>query len=149
MAAEALQILVFEVAGRHYGLPVADVRELQRAVTILPLPHAEPAVEGIINLRGAIVPVVDLRRRLRLAPKPLECSDHFIVAQSAGRQVALRVDRALDLVQLDAAAVEDARKAVPGAEGIAWVARMAGDLVLIPDLQHLLARLEPPQGGEP
>src|SRR5437588_10594891 len=96
------EILVFEVDGRRYGLPASEVQELLRAVAIVPLPLAGPAVEGVVNLRGRVVPVFDLRVRLGLPARAVAPSDHLIVAQSGGRLVALRVDRALDLVQLDA-----------------------------------------------
>jgi purine-binding chemotaxis protein CheW len=61
-----LQVLVFEVAGRRYGLPADDVQELLRAVSIVPLPRAPAVVEGVINLRGKVVPVLDVRGRFRL-----------------------------------------------------------------------------------
>jgi purine-binding chemotaxis protein CheW len=140
--AETLPVLVFEVGGRRYGLPAADVRELLRAVAILPLPQAPPAVEGIINLRGTIVPVLDLRQRFRLPARPLEHTDHFIVAGAGDRTVALRVDRAVDLIQLDAADLEDMRGVVPGVEYVTWVARLPHDLVLIHDLRTFLSRSE-------
>src|SRR5882672_6593162 len=74
------EILLFEIGGERYGLPSVDVRELVRAVTIVPLPRAPAIVEGLINLRGRIVPVLDVRSRFRVPAKPLEPSDHFIIA---------------------------------------------------------------------
>jgi purine-binding chemotaxis protein CheW len=126
------EILVFEVDGRRFGLPAAEVRELLRAVAIVPLPLAGPAVEGVVNLRGRVVPVLDLRARLGLPARAVAPSDHLIVAQSEGRLVALRVDRALDLVRLDAG---------PCAEGEAEgprVARLADGLAPLLDLRALL-----------
>jgi purine-binding chemotaxis protein CheW len=139
---ESLQVLVVEVGGQHYGLPVADVRELVRAVAIVPLPRAPAVVEGIINLRGRIVPVLDIRSRFRLPAKPLEYTDHFVVAQTGERLVALRVDRALDLVQLEADDVEEARGVIPGADYVSWVAKLPHNLVLIHDLRTFLSRAE-------
>jgi hypothetical protein len=89
-------ILVFEIGGRRFGLPAAEVRELLRAVTILPLPLAPDVVEGIINVRGTVVPVLDIRARLRLPAKAAEPSDHLIVVEPGGRPVVLRIDRALN-----------------------------------------------------
>lgn len=140
MAEESLQVLVFEVGGRRYGLPVSNVQELLRAVTITPLPHALEPVEGFINLRGTIVPVLDIRTRFQLPTRPVEYTDHFIVAQAGKRLVALRVERALDLVSLEASAVEDARSMVTGLHEVKWLARLAGELVPVLDLDNLLAR---------
>lgn len=137
MPGEFLEVLVFEMAGQFYGLPAGDVRELLRAVALTPVPGAPPCVEGALNLRGSIVPVYDLRPYFRLPGKSLELSDHLIVTRAGQRLVALHVDRALQLVRLDSAAVTD-EAAGPG---VAYVARASGlprGLVLIRDLQALL-----------
>jgi purine-binding chemotaxis protein CheW len=131
---ESFTVLVFDVAGQRHGLPASDVQELLRAVAIVPLPRAPAGVEGIINLRGQVVPVVSLRGRLGQPDRPLEPSDHFIVVRAAGRLVALRVDRALDLVRLGPADLGP----VEELGGVGWVARLADGLVLIHDLQSLL-----------
>ncbi len=139
---DTTQVLVFEVGGRRFGLPAAVVREVVRAVETLPLPKAPAVVEGVINVRGKVVPVLDVRGRFRLPPKPLEPADHLIIARAGGRVVALRVDRATDLVRLDAADVEEARGIVPGAEYVTWVAKLPNELVLIHDLETFLSRAE-------
>ncbi len=142
MQRQPLQVLVFEVAGRRYGLPAEDVQELVRAVSIVPLPRAPAVVEGVINLRGRVVPVLDVRGRFRLPARPLEPGDHFIVARAGQRVVALRVDRAVDLVRLEPADVEEAGAVVPGVEYVGWVARLPHDLVLIHDLRTFLSQDE-------
>jgi purine-binding chemotaxis protein CheW len=142
LESKPLEVLVFEIAGRRYGVPAADVREIVAVVTIVPLPRAPAVIEGIINLRGRIVPVLDIRTRFRLPAKPAEHTDHLVVARVGERLVALRVDRATDLVGLDAADVEDARGVVPGVEYVSWVAKRAEDLVLIHDLHTFLSRAE-------
>jgi purine-binding chemotaxis protein CheW len=134
--------VLFEIGGQRFGLPAADVQELVRAAAIVPLPSAPAIVEGIVNLRGRVVPVLDIRARFRLPPKPLEPSDHFVIARVAGRLLALRVDRALELVHLTPADLEDARSGIPGAEYVTWVAKLPFDLVLIHDLRTFLSRAE-------
>jgi purine-binding chemotaxis protein CheW len=137
-----LEVLIFELGGQRYGLPAADVQELVRAVALVPLPTAPAVVEGVMNLRGKIVPVLDVRQRFRLPPRALDPADHLIVARTEERLVALRVDRALDLVALDAEAIEAAKGAVPGVEYVAWVAKLPNNLVLIHDLRTFLSRAE-------
>jgi purine-binding chemotaxis protein CheW len=139
---ERLEVLVFEVGGQRYGVLAPTVREIVRAVTIVPLPRAPAVIEGIINVRGSIVPVLNVRLRFRLPERPLEHTDHFIVARAGARLVALRVDRAIGLTRLEAAAVEDAKGAVPGVEYVAWVAKLPDDLVLVHDLETFLSRAE-------
>jgi purine-binding chemotaxis protein CheW len=128
---ERREILVFEIDGRRFALPASSVRELVRAVAIVPLPMAPPIVEGVIDLRGQVVPVVDIRPRLGLEPRPVEPADHLIIARSRGRLVALRVDRALELV----ATAADGRE--PGAAGSPRVARLADGLAPILDPEAL------------
>jgi purine-binding chemotaxis protein CheW len=130
-----LEFLVFEVAGHHYGLPVADVREIVRAVTPVPVAGAPAVVEGVINLRGNIVPLFDPRQRFRLPTRPLEPTDHLIIAWTGGRLVALRVDRVLDLVLVPVGDLKDV-------QGVARIARLPGDLVPIRDLSILLLPAE-------
>jgi purine-binding chemotaxis protein CheW len=135
-------ILVFEVGGRRFGLPVADVRELLRAVTILPLPLAPDVIEGVINLRGAIAPVLDLRARLRLPGKAAEPSDHLIVVEAGGRPVVLRIDRALFLARLDESQIGQAGGVVPGGDDVTEVAKLADGLVPVLDLRAVLTPAE-------
>jgi purine-binding chemotaxis protein CheW len=141
-AQDGRELLIFEVGATRFGLPSADVREVLRAVTIVPLPSAPPIVEGLINLRGRIVPVLDVRSRFRLPPKPLEPSDQLIVASAGPRVVAIRTDRTGDLVRVDASQLEDARAAVPRAEYVAGVAKLPDGLVLIHDLRTFLSESE-------
>src|SRR5262249_13161091 len=92
---QLLELLICEVAGQRFGLSLAEVREIIRAVPPVPVTRAlappstgggesrarRPAgVEGLINLRGNVIPVLDVRSRLRLAAKPLEHTDHLIIA---------------------------------------------------------------------
>lgn len=138
--AGALDILIFEIGSVRYALPSADVRELHRAVAIVPLPKAPPIVEGLINVHGSVVPVLDVRSRFRLPPKPLSHTDHLIVAWAGERLVALRVDRALDVARLHRGDIEPA--GVGADEYVAGVAKLADGLVLIHDLRVFLDAAE-------
>ena len=137
-----MDVLLFELSGFRYALPTSDIRELARAVTIVPLPKAPPIVEGIINVHGRVVPVLDIRARFRLPSRPLSPTDHLIVARVGPRVVALRADRALDLARVDAKDVENAHNFAPGAEYISGVAKLDDGLVLIHDLRTFLQEAE-------
>jgi purine-binding chemotaxis protein CheW len=137
-----LDVVVFELGGQLFGLPASDVRELLRAVAVVPLPRAPAVVKGVFNLRGRVVPVLDVRARFGLPHGVIEPADHFIVARAGERLVALHVDRATDLVRLNAADLEAARGLVPGTEYVAWVAKVPNNLVLIHDLPTFLSRAE-------
>jgi purine-binding chemotaxis protein CheW len=129
-----LEFLIFDLEGVRYGLPVGDVRAIVRAVLPVPLPGAPGVIEGVINLRGRVVPVLDLRQRFRLPARPIEPTDHLIIARAAGRLVALRVDRVVDLARVAAGDVQDV--------AAARVAKLPDDLVVIQDLGALLSEAE-------
>jgi purine-binding chemotaxis protein CheW len=137
-----MDVLVFEIGGVRYALPTSDVSELARAVTIVPLPKAPPIVEGIINVHGRVVPVLDIRTRFRLPLRPVSHTDHLIVAHVASRLVALRADRALDLAHIDPNDIEEAHTCAAGAEYISGVAKLPDGLVLIHDLRTFLEDAE-------
>lgn len=94
-------VLVFVVGPHRCALPLAVVREVQRAVALVEVPCAPPSVEGGVCVRGTLVPVVDLRRRLGLPPRGVALSDHLIVADHAGRAFALRVEAVEGLDTVD------------------------------------------------
>ena len=136
------EVLVFEVGGQTYGLPTADVLELVRAVAITPLPRAPAVIEGVVNVRGRVLPVLDVRVRFRLPAKPLDPSDLFIVAAAGPRGVILRVDRATHLALVDEASVQPPESLGPSATYVAGVAKLPDGLVLLHDVATFLSAAE-------
>src|SRR5262249_57266911 len=119
-----MELLTFEIGHERFGIPLAAVREIVRAVSIARLPNAPPVVEGVINVRGSVVAAFDIRARFNLPPKALEPSDHLIIAFAARRLVAIRVDRVTDLMILASNDVEDLTVMVPGNSSVAGVAKL-------------------------
>ncbi len=74
---------MFELDGARFGVPERDVVAISRAVLIAPLPRAPAIVEGVVDLHGAIVPVLDVRARFGLPPLALSASDHFVFVRAA------------------------------------------------------------------
>jgi purine-binding chemotaxis protein CheW len=143
---QSRELLVFLIDEQRFALWADDVRELLRAVAVVPLPQAPPIIEGVIDLRGRVVPVLDLRRRFGLAPKEVEPSDHLIVADvptdGAWRRVAIRADRALELTRLAFDRLELASALTSHAGYVAGVARLPDGLAIIHDLRTFLSAAE-------
>jgi chemotaxis signal transduction protein len=95
------EILIFAVDDRRYGLSTACVQELVRAVRLVPVPHPVDGIEGVIDLHGQIVPVIDLRRSLGLEAKAPHPTEHLIIVQTEARLVAIRDDRATEVRQIE------------------------------------------------
>jgi purine-binding chemotaxis protein CheW len=125
--------MVFELADGRFGIRSSEVREVLRAVTISPLPGAPPELEGVINVRGRVLPVVDLRALLGLPPKPLQHTDHLIVVQTDERLLAVRVDRAVNLAPVSASEIQSAEAIAIGLRYVREIARTPEGLV------HVLA----------
>jgi purine-binding chemotaxis protein CheW len=136
------EVLLFVLEGHRYALSSLDVRELVRAVSLTPLPRAPDVVEGLLNLRGQLLPVLDLRRRFRLPPRPLSPTDHFIIARAGPREVGLRVDRAEGLLTLEPGALDEAPSALPGVGYVAGAVKLPEGLVLVHDLRSFLSEAE-------
>jgi len=126
-------IVTFMVSDSRYGVPLSQVRELLRLATVTRLPVGSPVIEGIVNVRGQVVPVLDVRKRFRLPENDPHPSQHLIVAQAGSRLVALRVDRVLDIDEADPEDIEEAAAITPRAEYVSGVAKLPDGMVLIHD----------------
>ncbi len=132
----ANEIVVFAVAEHTIGVPASTVRELIRAVAITRLPGAPAGVDGVIDVRGTLIPVVDLSERLGALPRPIRSSDQLLICDVTSGSLAVRADRVVDLRAT-------ATQAVPaGAEADAIVRglmRTADGVIVICELSAFLA----------
>lgn len=141
--------LLTRVADVRLAFPASAVRGIHRAVLIAPLPGAPPVVEGVVYVRGEPVPVIDLAERLALPPRPvLSLDERLVVLAAGGLTVAVRVDEAEDLVELDVRAVTHGEGFMAGARTVAGVARLADGTVTIHDPAAFLAQAELDALGE-
>ncbi|QRK10256.1 purine-binding chemotaxis protein CheW [Archangium violaceum] len=136
------EVLLFTLEGQRYALHMEDVRELARAVRLTPLPRAPAVVEGLLNLRGELLPVLDMRQRFRLPARPLSSSDHLVVAQAGSRRVVLRVDRAEGLLSLEPGSLDSTPGELPGVGYVAGALKLPDGLVLLHDLRTFLSEAE-------
>jgi purine-binding chemotaxis protein CheW len=136
-----LEVLRFELGGHDFALATADVAELLRAVSIQALPRAPAIVEGVINVRGAVMPVLDIRARFGLPARCLTATDHLIVLATEPR-AALRVDRCISIATLDVIRQEDAADLPRGVRLVLGFAPVPEGLLVIADLRSFLSETE-------
>ena len=143
------EALIFELEDIRFGIWAADIRQVLRAVAISTQPDAPPWIEGIIDIHGRIVPVVDLRQLLRLPAKELGITDHLLVVAKRERQIAIRVDRALDVIPLDVETIEQTDVKLAGAEFKGNIAKTAFGLIHILEIDDLMSAIGTtmPAGG--
>ena len=115
----------FVVAGQEYGLPIERVQEVLRDAVIEPVPGTQPVVLGVVNLRGCVVTVIDLRTRLGLTAGPAAspANRRIIVLDLGGELFGLAVDAVAEVLKLADAAIKPAPP-VGSAEGSARPAGM-------------------------
>ena len=107
-AANSAQYLSFSLAGEEYAVDILRVQEIRGICRITELPHSAPSVRGVMNLRGAVVPVVDMRAALGLPNEGYGQFTVIIVLSVRGRTVGFVVDSVSDVLSLDESAIERA-----------------------------------------
>lgn len=129
--------LAFALAGQRHALPLDAVLRIVRAAAVTRLPLAPDAVAGALDVAGHLMPVYDLRRRFRLPERPLHPDDHFVIARTQRRDVALVVDQALGLI--DAQPVDSGGGLAPHLRHLLGALSLPDGLVLIHDLDSFLS----------
>jgi purine-binding chemotaxis protein CheW len=137
-----MQLLTVRLSSSRFAFRAADVREIIRAVAIAPLPAAGSVVEGAINVRGQVVPVLDLRARFGLPAEPLAINQHLVIVTTAERDVAFRVDEAEDLIDIPDSDIVRPDALTSTARHVAGVAALPDGAVVIADLATFLSRWE-------
>jgi purine-binding chemotaxis protein CheW len=134
-----MKILVFSLDEPRYALPLSTVDRVVRAVEITPLPNAAAIIQGAINLHGKIIPVVNIRERLGLPERDVNCSDHFIIARTHRRNIALVADYVTDIRDISKHEIENAKQDLPFVEYLHGVVKTDENLILIYDLDTFLS----------
>lgn len=135
-----LHLVTFALGGEEYGIPVAQVREVIRVSEITRVPQAPAHVRGVTNLRGRVLPVVELRSRLGLEPAALTPRSRIAVVEVCDRVLGLLVDAVLQVAKVPRESVTPPPEEVltPGSEHISGVARWDGRLIILLELEKTL-----------
>jgi purine-binding chemotaxis protein CheW len=137
--AAATELVVFRIDKSEYALPVENVAEILRMVAIAPVPEAPHWLAGVINLRGKVIPVIDLRTRLGLPGLEVGLNTPIIVAETEGQLVGLVADSVTELLSVPLDSVEPPDARVGNANAVEAVARAGERLLLIFDLERVCA----------
>jgi purine-binding chemotaxis protein CheW len=137
-----MQVIVVRVRGENFGLPAQNVVEIIRAVAVSPLPGSPAVISGVINVRGNAVVVIDPAVRFGKPEVPVTPHDNFVLVATAARTIAVRVDIAEDLVEIDDAAITAAKSASSAADKIHGIAAMSDGALVIYDVGAFLTQAE-------
>jgi purine-binding chemotaxis protein CheW len=131
----------FVVGEGHYAIPLDEVYQIIRYENPTEVPSAPPFVEGVINLAGEVVPVVDLRRRFAVSNGAATRRSRVIVTEREGRRYGLLVDAVREILELEETNVSREATAVFGlkAEFVLGIAKIHEDLLVLLDIFRILA----------
>lgn len=159
---DVIQLVGFRLGDEEYGVPITDVQEIirLRTVTVTRVPNAPEFVEGVINLRGRMVPVLDLRGRFGLEAHERGRESRVVVVRVQGRTFGVVVDAVTEVVRVAADQFEELPELAlgAGAEYVNSVARVDGRMVITVDLARVLSAqqaaalgdvAEGKEGGDP
>ncbi len=139
-----LQIVGFRIGRETFGLPIAAVREIVRVPEITSVPNAPDFIEGVINLRGRIIPVVDLRKRFGEPVGQQSKKNRIVVVEIENRSIGLMVNSASEVLKIPPSEIEAPHSVFQ--EGdlnyITGVGKLHGRLVILLDLSKVLQRGE-------
>lgn len=142
-AEEARQYVLFRLGPEEYGLPIVKVSSIIRYEPATPVPRSPAVVDGVINLRGRVIPVVNLAKKLFDADFHPTASSRIIVAEGEAGQVGLAVDAANEVVSIALADILDTPESALSsetAEAFEGVTRHGDRLIILLDLDKALPR---------
>jgi purine-binding chemotaxis protein CheW len=138
-----LQMATFRVGPHECSLDIMTIKEIVNPLPITPVPKAPDFMEGIVELRGSIVPIVDLRKRFGIEAEDTPSKKHLVVSMDR-RIVGLVVDSVTEVISVPHSELRPAPPMITGAEAqpISGMCRYEGRLILILDLSVLLTSRE-------
>ncbi len=146
---ELLQLVTFEVGTEEFAIPILSVQEINRMMQITRVPQSPEFVEGVINLRGKIIPVVDLRKRFSAGTEAGHTSDNRII-EVGGRVIGFTVDKVNEVLRIGSDIVEPAPAMVCGVESdyVQGVGKLDDRLLILLDLGRLFGARELDEADE-
>ncbi|WP_031387645.1 chemotaxis protein CheW [Desulfonatronum thiodismutans] len=139
-----LQLVTFHIGDEEFGVEILKVQEIIRMMGITRVPKAPDFVEGVINLRGKVIPIIDLRKRFGMTGQEHDKHTRIIVIEINAVIVGFVVDSVSEVLRIPANTVEPPPSIIAGIESeyISGVGKLADRLLILLDLDHLLSRGE-------
>lgn len=139
-----IQLVSFKIGSEEFGVDILKVQEINKLVQITKVPNAPYYVEGVINLRGRIIPIVDLRTRLGLPKKEFDKNTRIVVIDLHGKTIGFIVDAVNEVLRISSDIIEPPPTISKGinSDYITSVAKLEDRLLILLDLEKLLSEEE-------
>ena len=137
---ELLQLVSFNIGQEEFGLGIQSIQEINRMVEITRVPNSPEFVSGVINLRGKVIPIVNLRKRFGFPPKENDRNTRIIVVELGGMVVGFVVDSVSEVLRIPKNITEPPPSIIAGigSEYITAVAKLDNRLLILLDLERVL-----------
>lgn len=141
VSSNEVEYATFHVGRLLLGIDIRHTEEINRQLDLTVVPHAPECVRGVVNLRGEVVTVLDLRSILGLEPQPLTAASRNVVVRTEGEQVGLLVDRVADVVTVSTEEMEAPPANVSGVSGrfFKGVYKLESALLVVLDVNLVLS----------
>jgi purine-binding chemotaxis protein CheW len=141
---ELLQLVSFNIGQEEFGLGIQSIQEINRMVEITRVPNSPEFVTGVINLRGKVIPIINLRKRFGFPPKESDRNTRIIVVELSGMVVGFVVDSVSEVLRIPKNITEPPPPIVAGigSEYITAVAKLENRLLILLDLERILREKE-------
>jgi len=137
---ELLQLVSFKIGDEEFGVDILKVQEINRMLEVTRVPNAPECVDGVINLRGKVIPIISLRRRFRLERKENDKNTRIVVVELDGKVVGFVVDAVSEVLRIPRSVTEPPPSVVSGieAEYIRAVGKLEDRLLILLDLEKVM-----------
>ena len=137
---ELLQLVSFKIGGEEFGVDILRVQEINRMMDVTKIPNAPSFVDGVINLRGKVIPVIDLRSRLGMERKERDTNTRIVVIEVHRRIVGFVVDSVSEVLRIPRSVTEPPPSITGGVneDYITAVGKLEDRLLILLDLERIL-----------
>lgn len=141
LSGEVIQVVSFHLGNEEYGVDISQVQEIIRMVEITHVPRAPHFMEGVINLRGQLIPIIDLRTRFSMGRVDHTKSTRIVVTEIGSKRVGIVVDSVSEVLNIPMEQVEDAPDMIAGVgtEYIQGVGKVNDRLIILLDLTMVIS----------
>lgn len=142
-----LEIVEFLIGENQFAINVMKVREILNPAPITKIPHSHPHIEGIIELRGEVLPVIDMAKALGLLPSETSAQDKFIVAEFNQQKVVFHVHNVTRIHRISWKQIEKPSQMYQGLDGqVIGVVKLEGKMILLLDFEKMIVDINPESG---
>lgn len=138
------KIVVFYLGNQPYGLDIHQVNSIEQVTNITDLPQTHRFIKGVINLRGVVVPVIDLKERLDLGETALKEETKLLIIHLKNIRIGLLVDQATDVIDIDESVIDSSTKAIEGSyhTAVDGIAKLENGLLILLNIETIFKHEE-------